>query len=111
MSQNMAARESGPSHAILVATSILRAFKLEGARRRLGSAANARQTWPNKTKQNCLDLLGFIRPNRDFSKDYDGKIKKIPLSFRFASRLARRWLDPTRGKRYSTDSDFRKKLL
>ena len=25
------------------------------------------QANPNKSKQNCLDLLGFIRPNRDFS--------------------------------------------
>jgi hypothetical protein len=25
---------------------------------------------PNRTKQNCLVLLGFIRPNRDFSTGY-----------------------------------------
>jgi hypothetical protein len=25
------------------------------------------QAKPNKTKQNSLDLLGFIRPNRGFS--------------------------------------------
>jgi hypothetical protein len=25
---------------------------------------------PSKTKQKSLDLLGFIRPNRDFSRGY-----------------------------------------
>jgi hypothetical protein len=28
------------------------------------------QAKSNKTKQNSLDLLGFIRPNRDFSTGY-----------------------------------------
>jgi hypothetical protein len=28
------------------------------------------QILPNKSKQNGLDLLGFIRPNRDFSMGY-----------------------------------------
>jgi hypothetical protein len=32
--------------------------------------ANSLQINPNKTKQNCLDLLGFIRPNRGFSMGY-----------------------------------------
>jgi hypothetical protein len=32
----------------------------------------------NKSKQKCLDLLGFIRPNRDFSMGYGRKNKKIP---------------------------------
>jgi hypothetical protein len=31
------------------------------------------QTNPNKTKQNSLDFLGFIRPNRDFSMGYQRK--------------------------------------
>jgi hypothetical protein len=30
-----------------------------------------------------LDLLGFIRPNWDFSIGYGGKNKKIPVSFHF----------------------------
>ena len=34
------------------------------------------QAKPNKSKQNCLDLLGFIRPNRDFSMGYARKNKK-----------------------------------
>ena len=29
-----------------------------------------------KTKQNCLDLLGFVRPNPGFSMSYGGKNKK-----------------------------------
>jgi hypothetical protein len=32
------------------------------------------------TKQNCLDFLGFIRPNRGFSKGYEQKIKKNRLA-------------------------------
>jgi ArsR family transcriptional regulator len=32
--------------------------------------AKGLQAKPNKTKQNSLDLLGFIRPNRDFSMGY-----------------------------------------
>jgi hypothetical protein len=43
-------------------------------RRRSGAAFAARpnyskpsQAWSSKTKQKCLDLLGFIRPNQDFS--------------------------------------------
>jgi hypothetical protein len=36
-----------------------------------------RQLAPSKTKQNCLELLGFIRPNPDFSAGYAGKSKKI----------------------------------
>jgi hypothetical protein len=30
-----------------------------------------RQISPNRTKQNYLDLLGFIRPNPDVSMGYD----------------------------------------
>jgi hypothetical protein len=37
------------------------------ATRGLGSAAKYVQA---KTKQKCFDRLGFIRPNRDFSKGY-----------------------------------------
>jgi hypothetical protein len=39
-------------------------------RQRLGSAAKPGQTIPSKTKQNGLDLFGFIRPIRDFSMGY-----------------------------------------
>jgi hypothetical protein len=35
-----------------------------------GEAQLAGQIRPNKTKQNSLDLLGFIRPNWDFSMGY-----------------------------------------
>jgi hypothetical protein len=41
---------------------------------------NSVQINPNKTKQNCLDFLGFIRPNRDFSKGYERKNKKNRLT-------------------------------
>jgi hypothetical protein len=33
-------------------------------------AAKQIQAKPNKTKQFCLVLFGFIRPNSDFSKGY-----------------------------------------
>jgi hypothetical protein len=35
--------------------------------------ANFVQINPNKTKQICLDFLGFIRPNWDFSTGYARK--------------------------------------
>jgi hypothetical protein len=58
-----------------------------------------------------LDLLGFIRPNRDFSMGYGEKNKKIPLSLLLAAgRLARGGFDPASGQRYSMDSDFRKEI-
>jgi hypothetical protein len=39
---------------------------------RNGPAAKQIQAKPNKSKQKALDLLGFIRPNRDFSMGYGG---------------------------------------
>jgi hypothetical protein len=36
----------------------------------LGQTAKQNQIKPNKTKQNRLDLLGFIRPNRGSSMGY-----------------------------------------
>jgi hypothetical protein len=42
-----------------------------GGRGSATASAKPSQAKPNKTKQNCLDLLGFIRPNRDFSKGYE----------------------------------------
>jgi len=36
------------------------------------SVPNSGQIKPNKTKENSLDLLGFIRPNWDFSMGYSG---------------------------------------
>jgi hypothetical protein len=38
------------------------------------------QTRPNKSKQNGLDLLGFIRPNRDFSMGYGESKQKNLVS-------------------------------
>jgi hypothetical protein len=53
------------------------------------NSAKQNQARPNKSKQYCLDLLGFISPNRDFSTSYGEKNKKNPLSFPFAAgRLA-----------------------
>jgi hypothetical protein len=34
---------------------------------------------PSRSKQNCLDILGFIRPIRDFSTGCDEKNKKLAL--------------------------------
>jgi hypothetical protein len=42
--------------------------------------ANSIQINPSKTKQNYLVLLGFIRPNRDFSMGYGEKNKKNRLA-------------------------------
>jgi hypothetical protein len=33
--------------------------------------AKLNQAQPNKSKQECWDLFGFIRPNRGFSMGYD----------------------------------------
>jgi hypothetical protein len=76
---------------------------------------------PNKTKQNCLHFLGFIRPNWDFSVGYAQKNKKIclPLNSRLGlcanvsgtrSRLASRASLPRSGgrKSYTTGFRFRK---
>jgi hypothetical protein len=71
----------------------------------------AGQIRPSKTKQKCLDSLGFIRPNRDFSMSYGKKNKKIPVSwFLAAGRLARCGFDLPRQQTYTTDSDFRKEI-
>jgi hypothetical protein len=53
------------------------------SRARLG-----RQIRPSKTKQKCLDSLGFIRPNRDFSMSYGKKNKKIPVSWFLAAGVS-----------------------
>jgi hypothetical protein len=47
---------------------------------RFNQSANSVQANPNKAKQISLDLLGFIRPNRDFSMGYGQKIKKNRLA-------------------------------
>jgi hypothetical protein len=48
--------------------------------------ASSVQTNPNKTKQKSLDFLGFVRPNRDFSKGYERKIKKIDSRLRLCAK-------------------------
>jgi hypothetical protein len=45
---------------------------------------------PRKTKQKPLDLLGFIWPNRSFSKGCDRKNKKNRRLDQLASQVARR---------------------
>ena len=40
------------------------------------------QAKPRKTKEKCLDLLGFIRPNRDFSRGYSES--SFPVSTRLS---------------------------
>jgi hypothetical protein len=59
------------------------------------------QAQPNKTKRNCLDLLGFIRPNRDFSKGYGESKRKnyLPARPRFMALGA---LQSPTGARYHT---------
>ena len=53
-----------------------------------GSAAKYFQAKPSRTKQECLDLLDFIRPNRDFSMGSGGKNKKIRSPFHWARRVS-----------------------
>jgi hypothetical protein len=48
-------------------------------RRGFNQSAHSVQAKPNKTKQESLDFLGFIRPNRDFSMGYDEKNNKKRL--------------------------------
>jgi hypothetical protein len=48
--------------------------------------ANSFQTNPNKTKQKSLDFLGFIRPNRGFSKGYEQENKKIGSRLRLCAK-------------------------
>jgi hypothetical protein len=73
-------------------------------------------TNPNKTKQKSLDLLGFVRPNRDFSKGCEQKNKKNRLASQVVCktsqagrRQARRWF-LSMGNVVAQDSDFRKKM-
>jgi hypothetical protein len=47
---------------------------------------NSVQANPNKTKENCLDFLGFIRPNRDFSMGYEQKNKKIESRLKLCAK-------------------------
>jgi hypothetical protein len=82
------------------------------------------QTIPSKTKQNCLVLLGFIRPNRDFSMGYgDSKQKNrlasqvvckmsqtIFLSFLIGSGPARRQSYSVNGKTVAHIFVFRKSI-
>jgi hypothetical protein len=52
-----------------------------GERDGYNQSAISSQANPNSSKQEGLDFLGFIRPNRDFSKGYgDSKQKKPVLS-------------------------------
>jgi hypothetical protein len=41
--------------------------------REFGSAAKPIQIEPNKAKQICLDLFGFVCPNQDLSMGYERK--------------------------------------
>jgi hypothetical protein len=52
--------------------------------------ANSFQTKPNKTKQNGLDFLGFIRPKRDFPMGYGRKNKKNRLASQVVCETSQR---------------------
>jgi hypothetical protein len=52
-----------------------------------------------------LDLLGFIRPNPDFSTGYGEKTKQSPTL-----PLPSRGFEPAIGLKYNTTSDFRKEF-
>jgi hypothetical protein len=41
-----------------------------------------------------LDFLGFIRPNRDFSKGYEKKIKKIDSRLKLCAKRLKRSFSP-----------------
>jgi hypothetical protein len=88
-------------------------------------SASSAQTNPNKTKQKSLDLLGFIRPNRGFSKGYKRKNKKNRLASQVvcktsqtllfsvlrSAHVATRAFDPANTKSVAQVSEFRKLLL
>jgi len=58
-----------------------------------------------------LDLLGFIRPNPDFSTSYAEKNEKNRQPFLLADvGLPSRGFDPAIGSKYNTTSDFRKEF-
>jgi hypothetical protein len=73
-------------------------------------ASKPAQAKPSKTKQNCLDLLGFIRPNRDFSMGYDGKNKKISSPFSSRPAYAGRRFDPASKKCIARTSGFHNQI-
>jgi hypothetical protein len=82
--------------------------------------ANSSQANPNKTKQNCLDLFGLIRPNRDFSKGYEQKNKKNQLASQVVCKTSQAdflSLFPPPSGRFrrfgegSMDSGFRKEIV
>jgi hypothetical protein len=61
-----------------------------------------REFYPNKSKQNqanCLDFLGFVRPNRDFSKGYEQKNKKIGLASQVVCKASPALLSPSHADR------------
>src|ERR1700722_14484755 len=67
------------------------------------SGESSIQANPNKTKQNCLDFLGFIRLNWDLSVGYAKKTKKsAPVFIRGMGCAQRsrspRPIDPTRSR-------------
>jgi hypothetical protein len=62
------------------------------------------QANPSQSKQKWLVLLGFIRPNRDFSMGCRGKSKKILSSLCSLSGVARgASANLARRREYSTD--------
>jgi hypothetical protein len=83
------------------------AAPLERSRR----SAKQRQAKPSSAKSNRLDLLGFIRPNRDFSMGCGGKKQKNPGSFPLAARRPE-GAGPIRHARnhIARDSGFRKQI-
>jgi hypothetical protein len=56
--------------------------------------ANSSQANPSKTKQNSLDFLGFIRPNRDLSMGYERKNKKIDSRLKLCAKRLKRYFHP-----------------
>jgi hypothetical protein len=58
------------------------------SRSRFNQGVHSVQTNPNKTKQDCLVFLGFIRPNRYFSKGYEQKNKKNRLASQVACKTS-----------------------
>jgi hypothetical protein len=69
--------------------------------------ANSFQAKPNKTKQKGLDLLGFIRPNRDFSMGC-GEKNKNSLRPRSSPSAPGRRAGFSPSGEYATDSGFLK---
>jgi hypothetical protein len=61
----------------------------------ISACIGARDAVRYTPKQNCLDFLGFIRPNRDFSMGYERKNKKTDSRLKLCAKRLTRFSSPS----------------